>query len=226
VRTPWSTAVGLVLQRDLLLAFRRSGELVQPLAFFAVVATLFPLALTPEMSRLRDVAPGVLWVAALLSSLLALEHLFREDAQDRTLEQFALSGQSFTALLLAKTVAHWLLTGLPLALMAPVVATAYGVTFAAMPGIWLALGLGTITLSLVGSIGAGLTLGARRGGVLLSLLTLPLVIPIVIFGARATELAIQGERYAGPMYLLAALAVLSLTLAPLAAAAAVRIGIE
>ncbi len=226
MRTPWSTAVGLVLQRDLLLAFRRSGELVQPLAFFAVVATLFPLALTPEMSRLRDVAPGVLWVAALLSSLLALEHLFREDAQDRTLEQFALSGQSFTALLLAKTVAHWLLTGLPLALMAPVVATAYGVTFAAMPGIWLALGLGTITLSLVGSIGAGLTLGARRGGVLLSLLTLPLVIPIVIFGARATELAIQGERYAGPMYLLAALAVLSLTLAPLAAAAAVRIGIE
>lgn len=226
MRTPWSTAVVLVLQRDLLLAFRRSSEIVQPLAFFAVVATLFPLALTPEMSRLRDVAPGVLWVAALLSSLLALEHLFREDAQDRTLEQFALSGQPFTALLLAKTVAHWLLTGLPLALVAPVVALAYGVSFDAMPGIWLALGLGTITLSLVGAIGAGLTLGARRGGVLLSLLTLPLVIPIVIFGARATELAIQGERYAGPMYLLAALAMLSLTLAPLAAAAAVRIGIE
>jgi heme exporter protein B len=226
MKTSWASAVALVLQRDLLLAFRRSGELVQPLAFFAVVATLFPLALTPEMSRLRDVAPGVLWVAALLSSLLALEHLFREDAQDRTLEQFAVSGQPFTALLLAKTLAHWLLTGLPLALMAPLVAVAYGVTFAAMPGIWLALGLGTITLSLVGAIGAGLTLGARRGGVLLSLLTLPLVIPIVIFGARATELAIQGERYAGPMYLLAALAVLSLTLAPLAAAAAVRIGIE
>ena len=107
-------------------------------------ATLFPLALTPEMSRLRDVAPGVLWVAALLSSLLALEHLFREDAQDRSLEQFALSGQPFTALLLAKTVAHWLLTGLPLALMAPFVAVAYGVTLDAMPGIWLALVLGTI----------------------------------------------------------------------------------
>lgn len=224
--TPWTQAVLLVLQRDLLLAFRRGGELVQPLAFFAVVATLFPLALTPEMSRLRDVAPGVLWIAALLSSLLALEHLFRDDAQDRSLEQFALSGQPLTVLLLAKTLAHWLLTGLPLALMAPLVAVAYGVTFDAMPGIWLALGLGTVTLSLVGAIGAGLTLGARRGGVLLSLLTLPLVIPIVIFGARATELAIQGESYAGPMYLLAALAVLSLTLAPLAAAAAVRIGIE
>lgn len=222
----WARAVVLVVQRDLLLAFRRGGEVVQPLAFFAVVVTLFPLALTPEVSRLRDVAPGVLWVAALLSSLLALEHLFREDAQDRTLEQFALSGQPLTALLLAKTTAHWLLTGLPLALIAPLVAVAYGVTLGAMPGIWLALVLGTITLSLVGSIGAGLTLGARRGGVLLSLLTLPLVIPIVIFGARATELAIRGEAYAGPMYLLAALAVLSLTLAPLAATAAVRIGIE
>lgn len=222
----WARAMLLVLQRDLLLAFRRAGEVLQPLAFFAVVATLFPLALTPELSRLRDVAPGVLWVAALLSSLLALEHLFREDAQDRTLEQFALSGQPLTVLLLAKTTAHWLLTGLPLALIAPLVAVAYGVTFGAMPGIWLALVLGTITLSLVGSIGAGLTLGARRGGVLLSLLTLPLVIPIVIFGARATELAIRGEAYAGPMYLLAALAVLGLTLAPLAAAAAVRIGIE
>lgn len=222
----WARAVLLVLRRDLLLAFRRGGEVVQPLGFFAVVATLFPLALTPEMSRLRDVAAGVLWVAALLSSLLALEHLFREDAQDRTLEQVALSGQPLTALLLAKTTAHWLLTGLPLALIAPLVAVAYGVTLGAMPGIWLALVLGTITLSLVGSIGAGLTLGARRSGVLLSLLTLPLVIPIVIFGARATELAIRGEAYAGPMYLLAALAVLSLTLAPLAATAAVRIGIE
>ncbi len=129
-------------------------------------------------------------------------------------------------MLFAKTFSHWLLTGLPLALMAPIVAVAYGVTLDAMPGIWLALVLGTITLSLVGAIGAGLTLGARRGGVLLSLLTLPLVIPIVIFGARATELAIQGESYAGPMYLLAALTVLSLTLAPVAAAAAVRIGIE
>lgn len=222
----WSRAALLVLQRDLVLAFRRGGEVVQPLAFFAVVTTLFPLALTPEMSRLRDIAPGVLWVAALLSSALALEHLFRDDAQDRTLEQFAVSGQPLTALLLAKTMAHWLLTGLPLALIAPLVAVAYGVTLEAMPGIWLALLLGTITLSLVGAIGAGLTLGARRSGVLLSLLTLPLVIPIVIFGARATELAIEGEAYAGPMYLLAALAVLSLTLAPLAATAAVRIGIE
>lgn len=226
MRTSWAAATALVVKRDLVLAFRRFGQIVQPLAFFAVVATLFPLALSPEMSRLRDVAPGVLWVSALLSSLLALEYLFRDDAQDGTLEQLALSGQPLTMLLLAKTLAHWILTGLPLALMAPIVSVAFGVSMEAMPGMLLALALGTITLSLVGAIGAGLTLGARRGGVLLSLLTLPLMIPIVIFGARATELAIRGEPFAAPMYLLAALAVLGLTLAPLAAAAAVKIGIE
>ena len=226
MRTSWGAATALVVKRDLVLAFRRFGQIVQPLAFFAVVATLFPLALSPEMSRLRDVAPGVLWVSALLSSLLALEYLFRDDAQDGTLEQLALSGQPLTMLLLAKTLAHWILTGLPLALMAPIVSVAFGVSMEAMPGMLLALALGTITLSLVGAIGAGLTLGARRGGVLLSLLTLPLMIPIVIFGARATELAIRGEPFAAPMYLLAALAVLGLTLAPLAAAAAVKIGIE
>ena len=226
MRTSWGAATALVVKRDLVLAFRRFGQIVQPLAFFAVVATLFPLALSPEMSRLRDVAPGVLWVSALLSSLLALEYLFRDDAQDGTLEQLALSGQPLTMLLLAKTLAHWILTGLPLALMAPIVSVAFGVSMEAMPGMLLALALGTITLSLVGAIGAGLTLGARRGGVLLSLLTLPLMIPIVIFGARATELAIRGESFAAPMYLLAALAVLGLTLAPLAASAAVKIGIE
>lgn len=219
-------AVRLVLERDLRLAFRRSGQVVQPLAFFAVITLLFPLSLTPELSRLKDVAPGVLWIGALLSSLLALEFLFRDDAQDGTLEQFALSGQPLTLLLFAKTIAHWLLTGLPLAVMAPVLGIALGVPPRALPGILAALALGTVTLSLVGAIGAGLTLGVRRGGVLLSLLTLPLAVPILIFGARATELAIKGAAFAGPMYLLAALAVLGLTLAPLAAAAAVRIGLE
>ena len=222
----WVTAGRLVLERDLRLAFRRRGQLVQPLAFFAVITLLFPLALTPELSRLRDVAPGVLWIAALLSSLLALEFLFRDDAQDGTLEQFVLSGQSLTLLLLAKTVAHWLLTGLPLAVMAPFVGVALGVPMQALPGILAALALGTVTLSLIGAIGAGLTLGVRRGGVRLSLLTLPLAVPILIFGARATELAIKGADATGPLYLLAALAVFGLTLAPLAAAAAVRIGLE
>ena len=220
------TAARLVAVRDLRLAFRKPSQVIQPLMFFMIVATLFPLTLTPEMSRLRDAAPGVLWIGALLSSLLALEFLFREDAVDGTLEQFALSGQSLTWMLFAKTCTHWLLTGLPLALIAPVAAGALGVSGDAMFGVVASLALGSFALSLVGAIGAGLTLGARRGGVLLSLLTLPLAVPILIFGARATELAIGGGNIAPPMYLLGAIAVLGVTLAPLAAAAAVRIGLE
>ena len=219
-------AARLVLERDLRLAFRRRGQLIQPLAFFVIVTTLFPLSISPELSRLRDIAPGVLWVAALLSSVLALEFLFRDDAQDGTLEQFALSGQSLTWLLFAKTVAHWLLTGLPLALIAPLAGGALGVAFSATPGIVASLVLGTVSLSLIGAIGAGLTLGVKRGGVLLTLLTLPLVVPVLIFGARATELAIRGEDFAAPLYLLGAFTVLGVTLAPLAAAAAVRVSFE
>lgn len=225
-RTSAVAAARLVVLRDLRLAFRKPSQLLQPMLFFLIVATLFPLSLTPEMSRLRDAAPGVLWVGALLSSLLALEFLFREDALDGTLEQFALSGQSLTAMLFAKTCTHWLLTGLPLALVAPIAAAGLGVEAAAMPGVVGSLALGSFALSLVGAIGAGLTLGARRGGVLLSLLTLPLAVPILIFGARATELAIVGGNLAPPLYLLGSMAVLGVTLAPLAAAAAVRIGLE
>jgi len=219
-------AARLVLARDLRLAFRRSGELLQPLVFFAIVTTLFPLAITPELSQLRLVAPGVVWVAALLSSMLALEFLYRDDAHDGTLEQYALSGQSLTALLFAKTVAHWLLTGLPLALIAPLAALSLGVPMASVPGIVVSVALGSVALSLIGAIGASLTLGVRRSGVLLSILTLPVAIPVLIFGASATQRAIAGEDYSAPLYLLAAIAVLGATLAPLAAAAAVRISLE
>jgi len=216
----------LALLRDLQLAFRQRSQLVQPLAFFAMVTLLFPLAISPELSRLRPVAPGVLWIAALLASLLALEFLFRDDAHDGTLEQYALSGQSLTWLMFAKTAAHWLLTGLPLALMAPVAALSLGVPARALPGIVASVAVGSVTLSLIGSIGAALTLGIKRSGTLLSLLTLPLSLPVLIFGARATELAINGAPLAAPLELLAALAVLGITLAPLAAAAAVRISLE
>lgn len=216
----------LVAMRDLRLAFRKPSQLIQPLMFFMIVATLFPLTLTPELSRLRDAAPGVLWVGALLSSLLALEFLFRDDAVDGTLEQFALSGQSLTWMLFAKTCTHWLLTGLPLALFAPIAAMLLGVSAQAIGGVLAALALGSFAMSLVGAIGAGLTLGARRGGVLLSLLTLPLAVPILVFGADATQRAILGEPIGPPMYLLGAISVLGITLSPLAAAAAVRIGLE
>ena len=216
----------MLMRRDLRLAMRRPGEWLQPLVFFVVVTTLFPLATDPGLSRLRDMAPGALWVAALLSSLLALELLFREDSQDGSLEQLAVSGLPLAWLLLAKCGVHWLLTGVPLVLAAPIVATALGASYAALPGILGALLLGSVTLSLIGAVGAGLTLGLRRGGVLLALLVLPLAVPVLIFGARATELAIALEPMAAPMFLLAAIAVLSATLAPFAAAAAVRISLE
>jgi len=227
VNTIGSMAAGrLLFQRDLRLAMRRWDQVTDPLVFFLMVTTLFPLALSPELSRLREVAPGVLWVAALLSSLLASDSLLRSDAQDGTLEQYVLSGQPLTVLLLAKTVAHWILSGLPLVLIAPLVAAALGVPTAALGVVMASLVLGTLTLSLTGAIGAALTIGLRRGSLLLALLVLPLVMPLLIFGARAVELAIDGETAAGPLYLLAAMLVLTLTLAPLTAAAAVRISIE
>ena len=216
----------LALRRDLTLAFRKPAQLLQPLAFFALITMLFPLAISPELAQLRPVAPGALWAAALLASLLALEFLFRDDCQDGTLEQYALSGQSLTALIFAKTLAHWLLTGLPLALMAPFAALSLGAPNAALPGIIAAVVLGSVTLSLIGSIGAALTLNIKRSSALLSLLTLPLALPVLIFGARATQVAISGGALTAPLELLAALAVLGVTLAPLAAAAAVRISLE
>ena len=226
-RTTPLAAAHLVVSRDLKLAFRRPEQLLHPLAFFVLVTTLFPLSVSsPERSVLRMLAPGALWVTALLAALLALDFLFRDDAQDGTLEQYALSGQSLTWLLLGKTAAHWLLTGVPLSVMAPLMGYTLGVPGSASVGIMLTVALGSLALSFIGSIGAALTLGARRGGVLLAILILPLAAPIVIFGSKATELAIRGEAYLAPMELLGAIVVLSFTLAPLAAAAAVRISLE
>jgi heme exporter protein B len=219
-------AAAALIARDLRLALRRAGDTLQPLGFFLVVTTLFPLALDPQLSLLRDIAPAALWVGALLSSLLALDLLFREDAHDGTLEQLALCGLPFQLLLLAKTAVHWLLTGLPLVLIAPLSAIALGAPYGSMPGIVAALLLGTVALSLIGAVGAGLTMSVKRNGSLLALLVLPLAVPVLIFGARATALAIAGEPLAAPLYLLAAIAVLAATLAPLALAAAVRIGLE
>jgi heme exporter protein B len=223
---PAGAAFASVMRRDLLQALRRPGEWLQPLMFFVIVTLLFPLSLDPELARLRFVAPAALWVGLLLASLLALEFLFREDGRDGTLEQFALSGQSFAVLILAKTATHWLLTGLPLALVGPLAAISLGAPPSAALAILWPLLLGSVSMSLIGSICAGLTLGVRRGGALLSLLVLPLAVPTLVFGARATQLAIVGEGAAGALYLLAAITVLALTLAPLAAAAAVRISLE
>jgi heme exporter protein B len=216
----------LVLHRELALSFRRPDQLLQPLVFFLIVTTLFPLGLSVQLSLLRDMAPGVLWVAALLSSLLSLDALFKSDADDGTLEQLALSGQGLTVIVMAKTLAHWLVSGAALVLASPIVGTALAIPEAAFGTMLLSLSLGTLTLSWLGAIGAGLTVGLKRGNVLLSLIVLPLAMPLLIFGAGATDRAISGTSAAGALYLLAALCVLTCTLAPFAATAALRITLE
>jgi heme exporter protein B len=219
-------AMVLVIHRELCLSFRRPEQLLQPLVFFLIVTTLFPLGLSLQLSMLRDMAPGVLWVAALLASLLSLDSLFKSDADDGTLEQLALSGQSLTVIVMAKTFAHWLVSGAALVLVSPVVAMALGIPVTAFGTMLLSLGLGTMTLSWLGAIGAGLTVGLRRGNVLLSLIVLPLAIPLLIFGAGATDRAVSGTSAAGALYFLASLCVFTCTLAPFAATTALRITLE
>jgi heme exporter protein B len=221
-----SEAAGLVFRRDLTLALRRWDEVTQPLIFYVVVTTLFPLATTPDLAQLRTISGGVVWVAALLSALLALESLFRSDVEDGTMEQWVLSGQPLAWLLLSKVAAHWILTGLPLVLIAPVVGTALGLPFDAWGTLMLSLLLGTAALSVLGGIGAALTVGVRRGSVLLSLLVLPLAMPLLIFGARAVAMQMDGDSPAGPLQLLAAIFFLALSLGPLAMSAAIRISVE
>lgn len=219
-------AMLLIIRRELSLSFRRPEQLLQPLVFFLIVTTLFPLGLSVQLSLLKDMAPAVLWVAALLSSLLSLDSLFKGDADDGTLDQLMLSGQSLTALVIAKTAAHWLLSGAALVVVAPLVATALGMPASACATMLLSLTLGTLTLSWLGAIGAGLTVGLRRGNVLLSLIVLPLAMPLLIFGAGATDRAISGTSALGALYFLASLCVFTCTLAPFAAAAALRITLE
>ncbi|HEY7741038.1 MAG TPA: heme exporter protein CcmB [Steroidobacteraceae bacterium] len=216
----------LMYRRDLVLAFRHWDQVAQPVVFFAMVTTLFPLALSPELGELRELAGGVLWVAALLAALLGLEFLFRADHADGTLEQMLLSGQPLALIALAKGAAHWTASGLPLVLVSPLLAVSLGVPAAALLTVVLSLALGTGILSALGAIGAALTLGLRRGSMLLSLLVLPLAMPALIFGARAIDMAIHGEAASGPLLLLASMLVLAVTLAPLATAAALRISAE
>lgn len=219
-------AMLLVVGRELRLSFRRPDQLLQPLVFFLIVTTLFPLGLNLQLSLLKDMAPGVLWTAALLSSLLSLESLFKSDADDGTLEQLALSGHSLTVIVIAKTAAHWLLSGAALVLASPLVAVALGIPSAAFGTMLGSLVLGTMTLSWLGSIGAALTVGLKRGNVLLSLIVLPLAMPLLIFGAGATDRAISGTSPAGALYFLGSLCVFTCTLAPFAASAALRITLE
>lgn len=225
-RTSVTQAMVLVYRRDIVLAFRRWEQVAQPVVFFTMVTTLFPLALSPELGELREIAGGVLWVAALLAAMLGLEFLYRADYTDGTLEQLLLSGQPLALLAVAKTAAYWTASGLPLVLVSPLLAVSLGVPADALGTLMVSLAFGTGILSALGAVGAALTLGLRRGSVLLSLLVLPLAMPALIFGARAVDMAILGDVARGPLLLLAAMCVLSLTLAPFAVAAALRISLE
>lgn len=215
-----------VLRRDLLLAMRRRSDVFTALFFFVIVVSLFPLGIGPELDTLRQIAPGVVWVAALLASMLALERLFATDHADGTLEQMLLTPQPVSLLVLGKVVAHWLVTGLPLVVMSPLLGLQYDLPGEALGVLMLSLLIGTPALSLIGAIGAALTLGVRSGGVLLSLLVLPLYIPVLIFGAGAVEASVSGLGAQGHLSMLGALCVLALLLAPVGTAAALRVSAE
>jgi heme exporter protein B len=216
----------LVIRRDLILAMRRRADVLTTLVFFVMVVSLFPLGVGPELAMLRKMAPGVLWVAALLASMLSLGRLFLADYLDGTLEQMMLAPQSLSMLVLGKMTAHWMVSGLPLVLMAPVLGLQFDMSAQALGVLIIGLLLGTPILSMIGAIGAALTLGLRGGGVLLSLLVLPLCIPVLIFGSGAVEAISSGLSIVSHLSLLGAMLVLALVFTPWVTAQALRISME
>lgn len=215
-----------IVARDLTLAWRRRADVLSTLFFFVIVVSLFPLGIGPETQLLRSIAPGVVWVAALLASMLSLGRLFANDYQDGTLEQMLLTPQPLYLVVLGKVFAQWLVSEVPLVLIAPLIGIQFGLGGNTLLVLFVSLLIGTPILSLIGSIGAGLTLGLRGGGVLIALLILPLYIPVLIFGAGAVDAIIVGTSPAANLYLLAAFLVISLIFAPWATAAALRISLE
>jgi heme exporter protein B len=215
-----------IVKRDLLLAIRRRSDVFTTLFFFVIVVSLFPLSVGPEINMLRTMAPGIVWVAALLASMLSLGRIFSNDYLDGTLEQMLLSPQSLSFLVLGKVFAHWLVTGVPLVLMAPVLGIQYDLPVEALLVLTVTLVLGTPVLSIIGAIGAALTLGLRGGGVLVSLLVLPLYIPVLIFGAGAVEANMAGVEFEAHLSLIGAFLLVSLVFAPWAIASSLRISLE
>jgi heme exporter protein B len=215
-----------ITRRDLLLAWKRPGDVLNPLFFFAMVCTLFPLAVGPSPEQLTFSGPGVLWVAALLATLLSLNSLFMTDHEDGSLDQLLVSPQPLPVLALGKTFAHWIISGLPLVLISPLLAVMYRMSMDVVGVLMLTLLLGTICLSLLGSIGAALTVGLHRGTALLSLLILPLAMPVMLLGANTVSLAAGNEAYATGIWALGAYVVGAISLVPYATAAALRISNE
>ncbi|MCZ6831353.1 MAG: heme exporter protein CcmB [Gammaproteobacteria bacterium] len=214
------------LRRQLLLAFRRPLEIANPLLFFLLVVMLFPLGIGPDPRQLAEFAPGILWIVALLATLLAAESLFRVDFEDGTLEQLLLTPQPLYLSCLSYVLAHWLLTGLPLTLVAPLFAVMLQLPPPALPALMLSLLLGTAVLSLVGSIGAALTVGLKRGGLLISLLIIPFYVPVLIFGSGAVQFAALGNSAQPQLLVLGGMLSLAIALAPFAIAAGLRISVD
>ncbi len=221
-----SHAFFAIIRRDLLLALRKRSEIANPLLFFVLVITLFPLGIGARPQLLQAIAPGIIWVSALLAAMLSLDSLFRSDFDDGSLEQIVLSPHPTSVLVLAKVTAHWLVTGLPLLLMAPLLAVFLGMPQTSIGILLLTLLLGTPVLSLIGAIGVALTVGLRRGGMILSLLVLPLYVPVLIFAGNAVEMAGNGLPVTAQINILIALLLLALVLAPWPTAAALKMSIS
>ena len=215
-----------IIQRELQIAMRKQAEILNPLWFFLIVITLFPLVIGPDPKLLAKIAPGIAWVAALLSALLSFERLFRDDYIDGSLEQLLLLAQPLALTALAKVIAHWLLTGLPLILLSPLAALLLSLEQHIWWALVLTLLIGTPVLSCLGAIGVALTVGLRKGGVLLSLIVLPLFIPVLIFSASVLDAAANNFAYSGQLAILGAILAATLTFSPFAIAAALRISLE
>jgi heme exporter protein B len=225
-RQATGTAFVALLRRDFLLAYRRRAELLQPLVFLLVVVTLFPLGVGPSPTLLATIAPGVIWIAALLATVLSLDSLFRSDFEDGTLEQMVLSGQSLALIALARTVAHWLVAGLPIVLLSPLLAMWMNLPDEGLLILIESLAIGTPVLSLIGAIGGALTVSLKRGGQLLSLLVFPLYVPLLILATSAVSSAVVDLPYTGQLGLMVSGLIASLTLAPFATAAALKLSLS
>jgi heme exporter protein B len=221
-----SRAFFAVIRRDLVLALRRRSEIANPLLFFILVITLFPLGIGAQPHLLQAIAPGIIWVSALLAAMLSLDSLFRSDFDDGSLEQMLLSSHPTSVLVLAKIAAHWLVTGLPLLIVAPLLAVFLGMPNHALGILLLTLLLGTPVLSLIGAIGVALTVGLRRGGMILSLLVLPLYVPVLIFAGNAVQMASGGLPVDAQINILISILLMALVLAPLPVAAALKMSIN
>ncbi len=219
-------AFTILLRRDLTLAYRQRSEMINPLLFFVLVTALFPLGVGADPSLLREIGPGIIWVAALLASLLSLETVFRSDFDDGSLEQLLLSPHPLSILMIAKVLAHWLITGLPLLIVAPLLGVLLNLSGEAMRTLLITLALGTPVLSLIGAIGVALTVGLRKGGTILSLLVLPLYVPVLIFASSAVANSDAGLPVSAHFSLLTALLVLAISLSPAATAASLRISMS